>query len=97
MSRARATPAAQRLARLGHELGFAYNLQREDLVLLVNEGGVLVFRAMLRDAAKDIGGEDGDKSLLAPSDADFDAALGRLAGKCVDLPGAVGLLEQLVE
>jgi hypothetical protein len=42
----------------GTDLEVAYDLQREDLVLRVNKGGVLVFRAMLRDAAKDIGGEE---------------------------------------
>jgi hypothetical protein len=39
----------------GTDLEVAYNLQRDDLVLRVNKGGVLVFRAMLRDAAKELG------------------------------------------
>ena len=38
----------------GTDLGIAYNLRGDALVLRVTKGGVLVFRAMLRDAAKDI-------------------------------------------
>ncbi len=38
----------------GTDLEIAYNLQGHDLVLRVNKGGVLVFRSMLRDAAKDM-------------------------------------------
>jgi len=38
----------------GIDLEIAYNLQGDELVLRVNKGGVLVFRAMLRDAAKEI-------------------------------------------
>ena len=34
----------------GTDLELAHNLQGEDLVLRVNKGGVLVFRAMLREA-----------------------------------------------
>ncbi len=34
------------------DLEIAYNLQKDSLVLRVNKGGVLVFRAMLRDAAR---------------------------------------------
>ena len=34
----------------GTDLEFAHNLQGDNLVLRVNKGGVLVFRAMLRDA-----------------------------------------------
>jgi hypothetical protein len=38
----------------GTDLDIAYNLQGQDLVLRVNKSGVLVFRVMLRDAAKQI-------------------------------------------
>src|SRR5436190_1914278 len=38
----------------GTDLEIAYNLQGDELVLRVNKGGVLVFRAMLRDAVRDI-------------------------------------------
>lgn len=34
----------------GTDLEIAHNLQGEDLVLRVNKGGVLVFRAMLKEA-----------------------------------------------
>ena len=34
----------------GTDLDIAHNLQGDNLVLRVNKGGVLVFRAMLRDA-----------------------------------------------
>jgi hypothetical protein len=34
----------------GTDLELAHNLQGDNLVLRVNKGGVLVFRAMLRDA-----------------------------------------------
>ena len=36
----------------GTDLEIAYDLQGDHLVLRVNKGGVLVFRVMLRDAAK---------------------------------------------
>ena len=38
----------------GTDLEIAYNLQGNDLILRVNKGGVLVFRAQLRDAAAEI-------------------------------------------
>ena len=38
----------------GTDLEIAYNLQGQDLVVRVNKAGVLVFRAMLRDAAKEM-------------------------------------------
>ena len=38
----------------GTDLEIAYNLQRDDLILRVNKGGVLVFRVLLRDAARDM-------------------------------------------
>jgi hypothetical protein len=38
----------------GTELEIAYDLQGDNLVLRVNKGAVLVFRAMLRDAAKEM-------------------------------------------
>ena len=38
----------------GTDLEIAYNLQGDALVLRVNKGGVLVFRTMLRDAAREI-------------------------------------------
>ena len=38
----------------GTDLEIAYDLQGDNLVLRVNKGGVLVFRAMLRDAAKEM-------------------------------------------
>jgi hypothetical protein len=38
----------------GTDLEIAYDLQGDNLVLRVNKGGVLVFRTMLRDAAKEI-------------------------------------------
>jgi hypothetical protein len=38
----------------GTDLEIADNLQGDDLVLRVNKGGVLVFRPMLRDAAKEM-------------------------------------------
>jgi hypothetical protein len=39
---------------VGTDLEIAYDLQRDDLVLRVNKGGVLMIRAMLLDAAADI-------------------------------------------
>jgi hypothetical protein len=41
----------------GTDLEIAYNLQGQDLVLRVNKSGVLVFRVMLRDAAKQMPGQ----------------------------------------
>ena len=38
----------------GTDLEIAYDLQGDNLVLRVNKGGVLVFRPMLRDAARDM-------------------------------------------
>ena len=38
----------------GTDLEIAYDLQGDHLVLRVNKGGVLVFRTMLRDAAREI-------------------------------------------
>lgn len=42
----------------GTDLKVSCNLHGEDLVLRVNKGGELMFRAMLQDAAKDIGWEE---------------------------------------
>jgi hypothetical protein len=39
----------------GADLEIAYDLQGDDLILPVNKGGVLVFRAMLADAAMEMG------------------------------------------
>jgi hypothetical protein len=41
----------------GTDLEIAYNLRGDNLVLRVNKGGVLVFRVMLRDAAKEMPGQ----------------------------------------
>ena len=38
----------------GTDLEIAYDLQGDNLMLRVNKGGVLVFRVILRDAAKEI-------------------------------------------
>ena len=38
----------------GTDLEIAYSRQGEDLILRVNKGPVLVFRVMLRDAARDM-------------------------------------------
>ena len=38
----------------GTDLEIAYDLQGDNLVLRVNKAGVLVFRVMLRDAAKEM-------------------------------------------
>jgi hypothetical protein len=38
----------------GRDLEIAYDLQGDNLVLRDNKGGVLVFRGMLRDAAKEM-------------------------------------------
>ncbi len=38
----------------GTDLEIAYDLQGNNLVLRVNKGGVLVFRTMLREAARDM-------------------------------------------
>ena len=38
----------------GTDLEIAYDLQGDNLVLRLNKGGVLVFRVMLRDAAKEM-------------------------------------------
>ena len=45
---------ADHRAALGADLEVAHNLQGQDLVLRVNKGGVLVFRAKLCDAAAEM-------------------------------------------
>jgi len=39
---------------VGTDLEIVYDRRGDDLVLRVNKGGVLVFRALLRDAAKEM-------------------------------------------
>ena len=38
----------------GTDLEIAYNLQGDDLIVRINKGPVLVFRVVLRDAARDM-------------------------------------------
>ena len=75
----------------GTDLELVHNLQGEDLVLRVNKGGVLVFRAMLRDAAKEMAEQKlASFNSVAP---DFVFTIGDREEGLRRMLGAAGVLE----
>jgi hypothetical protein len=73
----------------GTDLEISYNLSGEDLVLRVNKGPVMVFRVLLKGAARDISYEElANFSTVVP---DFMFKIGDTKAHMLQLAKSVGL------
>ncbi|MGA7324325.1 MAG: hypothetical protein WBX25_07570 [Rhodomicrobium sp.] len=79
----------------GTDLEISYNLSGDGLVLRVNKGPVMIFRVLLRDAAKDMSYEAlADFSTVVP---DFVFRIGDTRERMYQLAKGVGLDDEQLE